>query len=147
MYVIFDPSKTYALPDGSSAKGSDLSSDFPMCDTVPYAAVVNDGILSELSRLSVIKDAYNVEESDSEKAIAAINVEIKRRNAQRVVDEEAIETTQQAVAELGVMTATGMESSAELGTMAATSMESVAELGGTVAALEARIAALEAAKA
>ena len=147
MYEIFNPSKKYTLPDGTKADGAALEKDFPLCTSVPYAAVASDGVLSELSRLSVIKDAYNVDETDDEKAIAAINEEIKRRNAQRVIDDEAIETTQNAVGELGVMAATGFDSTAELGTLAATSMQSTAELGATVAALETRIAALEAAKA
>lgn len=129
MYELFNPSKKYTLPDGTKADGAALEKDFPLCTSIPYAAVASDGVLSELSRLSVIKDAYNVDEQDDKKAIVAINNEIKRRNAQRVVDDTMIETTQNAVGELG--------------NTAAINMQSIAELGTTIAALTERVATLE----
>lgn len=132
MYEIFNPLKEYFLPDGSQSSGENLEKDFPLCTSIPYAAVVEDGVLSELTRLSVLKDIYDIDEADSSAAITKINEEIHSRNNQRVFDQQAIETTQNAAGELGVMTAT--------------TMESTAELGATVAALEARIAALESAR-
>lgn len=143
MYSLFNPSTTYTLPDGTKADGHALEKDFPLCTSVPYAAVAEDGVLSELSRLSVLKDVYGIEETDSSAAIDAINAEVRRRRDQREFDQQAIETTQHAVGELGVMEATSMQSTAELGGTVATSMQSVAELGATVAALQERIVALE----
>lgn len=117
-------------------------------------AVVDEdesGIVSAFYTLAQLKEAYGIAEPDNEKALASI---IEAKKAAEIaavkeyeIREHAIETTQNAVGELGVMAATSFDSTAELGTLAATSMQSTAELGATVAALEARIAALEAAKA
>lgn len=148
MYELFNASETYVLPSGKSVFGKDLESSFPGCSgSVVYGAVVADGILSEMTRLSVLRDAYGVYTDDAAQAITEINAakeEKRRLDIQMALDREI---EHNAVGELGVMTATGFDSTAELGTMAATSMQSTAELGTTVAALEARIAALEAAKA
>ena len=148
MYEIFDASGKYTLPNGRVMAGKDLESSFPGCaSNVTYAAVVSDGILSEMTRLSVLRDTYNVYTDDAAQAVSEINEakeEKRRLDIQMALDREM---EHNAVGELGVMAATSFDSTAELGTLAATSMQSTAELGATVAALEARIAALEAAKA
>lgn len=80
MYEIYDPQKAYTLPNGEQGTLERLKKDFPLCDTVPYAVNAADGILSEMTRLSVMKGIYHVTEEDNQAAIEAINAAIEARS-------------------------------------------------------------------
>lgn len=137
--------ENYTLPSGRVVGKEYFAENFAFPGTL--AAQTSGGVTFEVSSIPMLKDRYEIEEVDDTKVVEAVNAAIEKQKTEVHKTDETMVDTMNAVAELGVMTATGMESAAELGTMTATSMESVAELGGTVAALEARIAALEAAQA
>lgn len=151
---IYDKKSNVTWPNGETQTADELRGSAEWRDMFerPYILCTDDrGVTTHFFELEAAKDSFGIDESDPEKALEAIKAAeakaVERARKDVELYNSALDTSMNAVAELGVMTATGMESAAELGTMTATSMESVAELGGTVAALEARIAALEAAQA
>lgn len=73
MYQLYNPQTTYMLPNGEVGTNERLLQDFPLCGSVPYACVADDGVLSEMTRLSVLKTVYGIDEDDNEAAVAAIN--------------------------------------------------------------------------
>ena len=80
MYQLYDPETTYVFPNGKTADLSAVKIDFPLCDSVAFACVADDGVLSEMTRLSVLKGIYQVEDEDPQAAIDKINQAIAERN-------------------------------------------------------------------
>ena len=75
-YQIYDASKTYVLPNGKEADADYLAKDFPLIRTVPYAMRGENGTITELTMLSVLKGQHGVTDSDPQDAIDAVNAAI-----------------------------------------------------------------------
>ena len=77
-YKLYDPKKSYYFPNGEMADNQRVLRDFPFSDRLPYAIEEHDGIIREMTLLSVLAESYGVEGTEPDYVISEIN----RINAQ-----------------------------------------------------------------
>lgn len=94
MYELYDPEHTYILPNGEQGTCERLMRDFAACDTIPYAIRAQDNVLSEMTRLGVLKERYGVSDDDAQTALDAVNAAIAAEKEQAEKERSSVEDIQ-----------------------------------------------------
>lgn len=157
MLQVYNKMSSLTLPNGKTKTAEELESDdqYNILFTTDCAVDVDDdGVTHSFFTISYIKKIYNIDSSDPHEVVNIANStqqnEIEKKRQAEVEQEESIYENQEAIGELGVLSADSLNAIGELGVSTAVLLESntqltsanedvlqaIGELGAMVAAMQ-----------